>query len=613
MDLGAKDVRRVPYRLIELIEATAAGHPVLIVEGEKDANAAWRIGLPATCNPGGAGKWRDEFNEFFRGADVVLVPDNDEPGWKHVNDIGARLKSVAARVRVLVLPNGAKDLTEWLDAGGTREQLDALIESAPEWVMPADDAADKARATAQEDELIEALSRMRAGIQFDRERARIARELGVNRAAIDAEVEARRSGREEEMTAPLYGHWVVEPSPEVVEGDALLRDIILRIRRHVVCTPDDALALALWVVFAWVHDEVATHSPILAVISAEPESGKSTALGVVSFLVPRCVASVEISEAALFRAIKLWKPSFVIDEFDSVLADDNRAALRSVINSGHTCGQGVVRCVEPDFRPELFTTFCPKAIGMIGRKLPASTLSRCIVVELRRKKTTERVDRFGHKDDAGLAELRSRLLRWSVDKEEALRGAEPLMPPAFDNRRADNWRLMFAIADLAGGDWGDNARLAAVRLESVSDTRTIGVRLLADIKRIFDEFGATFIGSTELVGKLTAEAESPWSEFGKSGKPITANRVARILGGLRHRARERRGPKEPRVPPASVRRRLGTIPWARITLATVPGVPNIDGCGTSGKFKVSGEAISRTVVKSEETAAAVRFRTLGTL
>ena len=67
--------------------------------------------------------------------------------------------------------------------------------------------------------------------------------------------------------------------------------------------------------------------------------------------------------------------------------------------------------------------------------------------------------------------------------------------------------------------------LAAVRLESVSDTRTTGVRLLADIKRIFDEFGVTFIGSTELVGKLTADTELPWAEFGKSGKPITANWV----------------------------------------------------------------------------------------
>ena len=108
----------------------------------------------------------------------------------------------------------------------------------------------------------------------------------------------------------------------------MLRDIIQRIHRHVVCSLDDALAIALWIMFAWVHDEVATHSPILNINSAEPESGKSTTLGLISFLAPRCVSSVEISEAALYRAIELWQPSFVIDEFDSVLASEDKTALR---------------------------------------------------------------------------------------------------------------------------------------------------------------------------------------------------------------------------------------------------------------------------------------------
>ena len=73
------------------------------------------------------------------------------------------------------------------------------------------------------------------------------------------------------------------------------------------------------------------------------------------------------------------------------------------------------------------------------------------------------------------------------------------MPEAFDNRRADNWRVMFAIADFAGEDWGEKARLAAGKLEGASDTSSIGVRLLADIKRIFDEDGRDCILSAALV------------------------------------------------------------------------------------------------------------------
>ena len=158
--------------------------------------------------------------------------------------------------------------------------------------------------------------------------------------------------------------------------------------------------------------------------------------------------------------------------------------MRSVINSGHVRGQGVIRCITDEHRPEVFPTFAPKAIGMVGRKLPATTLGRCIVVELRRRTKDERIQRFAHKDDPELGDLRRRLRRWSMDSSDAL-DVEVGMPAQFDNRRADNWRVMLAIADLCSGaeEWGEKARAAATKLEGASDVTSIGVRLLADIKR----------------------------------------------------------------------------------------------------------------------------------
>ena len=263
-------------------------------------------------------------------------------------------------------------------------------------------------------------------------------------------------------------------------------------------------------------------------------------MGLISFLARRCVSSVEISEAALYRAIGLWKPSFVIDEFDSVLASEDKGALRSIINSGHTRGQGVIRCLDPEFTPQLFETFCPKAIGMVGRKLPATTLGRCIIVELRRRKTSEPIERFAHKDNPELAELRSRLARWAVDNEQALRDAKTPMPDTFDNRRADNWRVMLAIADLAGEEWADKARQTAGTLEGASDTSSIGVRLLADIKRIFDEGAHDCILSAKLVELLKEDPEGPWAEWGR-GKGLTQNSLAVLLGGGGGRGRGSRG------------------------------------------------------------------------
>jgi hypothetical protein len=162
-------------------------------------------------------------------------------------------------------------------------------------------------------------------------------------------------------------------------------------------------------------------------------------------------------------------------------------------------------------------------------------------VELRRKKTGEKVERFEHRDDPDLADLRRRLRRWALDNEDALRAATPAMPEGFDNRRADNWRIMLAIADLCSGaeEWGDKARAAAIKIEGASDTRTANVRALAAIKAIFAqadsaqiEGGQDAISSQELVDKLAADPDSEWAEW-RNGKPITQAQLARLLKRFR--------------------------------------------------------------------------------
>jgi hypothetical protein len=127
-----KGVRHELYRLAEVIAATI----VLIVEGEKDADAAAALGFAATTNPGGAGKWRDEYSETIRGKTVVIVPDLDEVGRKHADQVAQSLRSVAASVKILALPfspeHPGKDLSDWIAAGGTKEQLQTLIDAASE-------------------------------------------------------------------------------------------------------------------------------------------------------------------------------------------------------------------------------------------------------------------------------------------------------------------------------------------------------------------------------------------------------------------------------------------------------------------------------------------------
>jgi putative DNA primase/helicase len=263
-------------------------------------------------------------------------------------------------------------------------------------------------------------------------------------------------------------------------------------------------------------------------------SGKTTLISVVSFLVPRGLLTTGISEAALFRSIEKWLPTVIADEADVLLVDND--PLRAVINSGWTRGAGVLRYIGDDSTPHSFPTFCPKIVGMKGRKLPDTTLSRSIIVEMRRKRPGDKAEHFRSIDDVGLAELRQRALRWANDNGEKLDVAEPDMPPGFDCRLGDNWSLLLAIADHAGGDWRDRARKAAVRLAKVADATSIGVQLLTDIKGVFDGLpGADGdreplerISSADLAAALGADMASPWAEW-RGGKPITQAQLARAL------------------------------------------------------------------------------------
>lgn len=116
------DTRRVLYRLPRVLEAVQRGHTVFIVEGEKDVHAIEAAGATATCNAGGAGKWRDEYSRCLAGADVVVVADKDGPGQQHAHQVAASLSSVGATVRMVEAATG-KDAADHLAAGHTLEEL----------------------------------------------------------------------------------------------------------------------------------------------------------------------------------------------------------------------------------------------------------------------------------------------------------------------------------------------------------------------------------------------------------------------------------------------------------------------------------------------------------
>jgi len=145
-------VRRVLYRLPDLGAADQTA-PVFLVEGEKDADSLVAAGLVATTNAGGAARWQDDFAEALRGRTVIVLPDNDEAGVRHANQVARSVHGVAAKVKILVLsglqPKG--DVSDWLADGGTAEELRLLATEAPDWSPGTEPSGTRSSgATAQE-------------------------------------------------------------------------------------------------------------------------------------------------------------------------------------------------------------------------------------------------------------------------------------------------------------------------------------------------------------------------------------------------------------------------------------------------------------------------------
>jgi hypothetical protein len=130
-------VRLVPYNVPDVIRSES----IVIVEGEKDCDNLRAFGFIATCNPMGAGKWRPEYNQYFQGKKVSILPDNDKPGRDHAQTILKNLKGVVKSVKVVELPGLPEkgDISDWLSQGHTKEELTEIIRNTPEWEQPKED------------------------------------------------------------------------------------------------------------------------------------------------------------------------------------------------------------------------------------------------------------------------------------------------------------------------------------------------------------------------------------------------------------------------------------------------------------------------------------------
>ena len=507
-----KGVRRVLYNLPKVLKSDT----VFIVEGEKDSDRLAAEGLTGTTAPGGAGKWRDEYSQALKGKTCILLPDNDEPGRRYAEQVAESLKGKAKSIKILELPGLPEkgDVTDWLELGHTGEDLLKLAENQAESVSYSIRIAQKTAAH------LATLS----PFEYERQRISMAKNLGIRTSVLDAQVEKIRRASSPEKQKNLVEE--LEPWPEPVSGADLLNLIYGIILDYVVMPEKSATAFSLWALLTYCYDAFRI-LPILEIKSPEKRCGKTRLLEVLSGLACRAFPSCNLTSATVYRVIEKCRPCFLIDEADTFLPQNDE--LRGVLNSGHTVKTAFVTRINPDtMEPERFSTWCPKAIALIG-KLPSTLDDRAIVINLKRKTRAEKVKRLGLDFDDQYLDLRRKCLRWATDNMACLKAAKPSQLPFIDNDRAlDNWSPLIAIADLAGGEWPAKARGAMREIEAAREDDSARVMLLKDIQTAFENEGCERLWSQDLIAALVAMEDRPWSEW-KRGKPLSKVSLSRLL------------------------------------------------------------------------------------
>lgn len=347
--------------------------------------------------------------------------------------------------------------------------------------------------------------------------------------------------------------------------------------RYVVFPSEhEAVAIALWVAHAHVVDIFET-SPILAITSAELRSGKTRVLDVLDLLVPVPFRVVTPSEAVVYTVLaQRPRPTMLLDEADAIFGPrtaERYEGLRAILNAGNRQGTPVLRVKLEGRRREVdaFDVFGPKAIAGIG-DLPPTVTDRSIVIRMKRRAPSETVAKF--RTRLARAEAGRITLDWTAVAVEATAD----VPDELQDRAADSWEPLLAVADAAGGPWPAMARMSAVALGSDDEApASVGMRLLAEIQMVFGD--EDHLTTAELLKRLHDLDDAPWAEW--YGAPLSGRGLAKLLAPYRV------SPIKRRIHGEQSRGYFTTDftdAWTRYVPESVPSVPSVPAqeSGTDG-------------------------------
>ncbi len=457
---------------------------------------------------------------------LILCADNDawtkeNPGLRKATDaaiaVGAKVVIPDfSQIDVSTKPTDFNDLMQLGGIKAVKEQLKCQPLKEPSAAMMKDD-------DIKEDVIIQELSTLSA-IDYDRQREAYAQKLGIRITTLDDAVKAKREKNKNSDQSIIFS--AIEPWHEPVDGSALLFLLTKKLKQFVILSEHEAHAIALWILFTYCIDGVSV-APILNLSSPEKRCGKSTLMSLLQLLVNRPLLASNVSSAALFRTIEALNPTLLLDETDTFIQDE-KSELRGILNSGHTRASAyVIRTVGDHHEPRVFSTWCAKCLAGIGH-LPDTIKDRSIVIQLRRKLPHETTDNLRHADKTLFVAIQRQCVRFAADNLAIIKNRRPDMPGSLNDRAADNWEPLVAIADCVRGEWPDLARQAALAFSRTEEAMSLSVELLQDIKTIFDQKKINRLSTADLLTALCIDPEAPWATYNR-GKPMVARQLSKKL------------------------------------------------------------------------------------
>ncbi|WNV90954.1 DUF3631 domain-containing protein [Umezawaea sp. Da 62-37] len=333
------------------------------------------------------------------------------------------------------------------------------------------------------------------------------------------------------MTAALR----VLPTPMSLPGHEILdqvRDFVARF--SVFPSEHCAPMLALWYAHTWVADAFYT-TPRLILSSPEPGSGKTRVLEIAQHLTKAAEMTAGGSAAALVRMVAAGPITVLMDEVDAVfgVGGSGNEDVRQMLNLGYKRSATIPKTKgDPasGFTVERLPIFAPVALAGLAGRMPDTITTRAITVHLRKRRHDEHVEPYRESKIVRQSEpIREALSAWATSVGDGLVEAEPEMPHGVDDRPAEIWEPLLAIADLAGGHWPETSRAACLHFVTAASAQPMsdGVRLLGDLRALFTSRGTDRISTVEILAVLRSMDEAPWGDM--YGKPLNARALATEL------------------------------------------------------------------------------------